>query len=235
MKNNFIANVLFTLIGLFMLVAAGQLMGLGQSISELSAETFDVDELSILTEQSEQVVIDSDVREQKIEEMIAAPLFNSTREPYIADEEPEDQEIIEEPASPLNAQVTSIVITDESSYVMIKDNVSKERLTLSQGMPLVGEQGIWVVAAIEPRKVRFEAEGMESVELELEVFGGELRGGGVSESSKKAQRNKAESRLTRELKNEQDERNNSAEEIRKKIAERRAEMRKKEAEKNQEK
>ncbi len=240
MKNNFFATVMLGIIGVLLLVAAFQMTGIGAGVKELTAEPFDAKALNQLTEDAAPQKIDPKVYEQKVDEIVAAPLFSSSRSPYVPP--PEVAENLEEemPASPLDAKVTSIVITNDSSYVMIQDNVSKQRITLTQGMPLEGDQGLWTVAAIEPRKVRFEAEGMESVELELEVFSGSLGGGQGNRNNQKKKNNKNnrnknnKNQSLQKVEKDKDERKNSAEEIRKKIAERRAEMRKKAAERNQE-
>lgn len=235
MKNNFFATVMLGGIGLLLLVAAFQMAGIGTGVKELTAEPFEAETLNQLTEDAAPQKIDPKVYEQKVDEIVAAPLFSSTRSPYIPPPEVVGDLEEEKPASPLDAKVTSIVITGDNSYVMIQDNVSKQRVTLTQGMPLEGDQGLWTVASIEPRKVLFEAEGMEPVELELEVFSGSLGGGQGNKNNKKKRNknNRNNNQTIKEVEKDKDGRKNSAEEIRKKIAERRAEMRKKAAERNQ--
>ena len=103
------------------------------------------------------------------------------------------------------------------------DQLTNEQVTLEQGMPLPGEQGLWVVDQIEPRKVVFQSEGNDPVELELEVFDGQLNARAAKNAgSRRPARAQAEEAATESNAEKQ---KNSAEEIRRKIAERRAQMR----------
>ncbi|WP_154222396.1 hypothetical protein [Marinicella rhabdoformis] len=234
MKNNLLAQVLLGLLGILLLLASIQMFGIGQGLSELEAEQFDEKQLNQLVDKVSDTAPDGKEKERQLEQIVALPLFSSTREPYVGPIIGIEPTIDEPVASPLDAKVSSIVITGDNSYVIIQDNVSKERLTLAQGMPLEGEQGLWTVANIEPRKVTFEAEGEEPVELELEVFSGSLgKAGGKKNKSKanNSRNNKQTQKITQEK--NKNERANSAEAIRKKIAERRAQMRKEAADRNQ--
>lgn len=234
MKNNLLAQVLIGLLGVLLFFASIQMFGIGQSLSELEADEFDEKQLNQLVNKVSDTTPDGKEKERHLEQIVALPLFSATREPYVAPPEGPEIDVVEPEASPLNAKISSIVITGDNSYVIVQDNVSKERLTLAQGMPLEGEQGLWTVASIEPRKVIFEAEGEESVELELEVFSGSLgKSGGKSGKSKAKKNNRTPTKNITPEKNNKNERANSAEAIRKKIAERRAQMRKEAADRNQ--
>ncbi|MCF6300034.1 MAG: hypothetical protein L3J52_02785 [Proteobacteria bacterium] len=223
MKNNLLANGLMVLIGVLLLFSAVQMLGWGSAIKPLEAEPFDKSQLPNLDNME---VTDSNASEQKdYSEIVQAPLFNSDREPFIPEEEVDDPTDggDDPPASPLDIQVTSIIMTPEDSYVMIHDKVINKRLTLKQGMPLEGEQGAWFVEEIQSRLVKFAAEGQETVELELEVFKGALQAGNKRKAARAANNRKnkknANSSTARQAKKD------SAAEIRKKIAERRAQMR----------
>jgi len=223
MKNNALSNALLVFIGVLMVISALQLMGWGRSTSELEPEPFDASKLSQLGETAGQppVVGDDDL----LDAITEAPLFSDSRTPFVPTEVVDTDGGIEPPeeADPLKAKVTSIMILGEARYAMILDQLTNEQVTLEQGMPLPGEQGLWVVEQIEPRKVVFNSEGFDPVELELDVFDGQLNA-----QAAKASRN---SSPVREIKEEGEQpsnaekQKNSAEEIRRKIAERRAQMR----------
>lgn len=212
-------------IGFLMLVAALQLFGWGKSVSVLEPETFNADSLPQLEAQQEQVK--KITGEELIEQITLAPLFNLDRLPY--EGEAESEVIDEVPAvvaEPLKAQVTSIMIMGETKYAMVLDQLTNEKVTLEQGMPLPGEQGLWVVDQIEPRLVTFVSEGEEPVSLELDVFDGTLNAQVVQNNNKKNNNKKNKNNKGNgQDKTEPQETKNSAEEIRRKIAERRAQMR----------
>lgn len=221
MKNSLFANGLVVVIGLLMLLAALQLFGWGQGTTSLEPEGFDASALTQLD------VLSTDpnktVGEELVNQINLAPLFNLDRKPYEGGlGDGEIDVVIDVPESkPLQAKVTSIIMIGDDKYAMMVDQVTNEKITLEQGMPLPGEQGLWVVDRIEPRLVTFVAEGEEPVSLELEVFDGSLNGNSKNSAKNRNNRgntptNKDDGSVTKK---------NSAEEIRKKIAERRAQMR----------
>ncbi|KAA3645968.1 MAG: hypothetical protein DWP95_03750 [Proteobacteria bacterium] len=234
MKTNLLTNILIAIIGLLLIVAALQFVGWGRGIDELQPAEFDEDQIEQLIAAKDDLAA-PDIKPEVIDRITQTPLFRQDRQPYIppvvAEDNPEiDSTIIE--VKPLKAQVTSIIITSNSRYVMIQDQISNERLTLKEGMPLEGEQGMWVVDSIDKRKVIFNAEGQEPVELELEVFSGALNQAGNNRNqNRKQQEAQAAKQLVDDDKNLTPEqlRQKKADEIRQKIAERRAEMRAKAA------
>ena len=223
MKNSLLANGLMVLIGVLMLLAALQLFGWGQGTASLEPEGFDATALNKLDRQSDiQVKGDS---QELVDQINLTPLFNLDRKPYegtLGELEPEPP-IDNIVAQPLKAKVTSIMIIGEDKYAMMVDQMTNEKITLEQGMPLPGEQGLWVVDQIDARQVTFVSEGEEPVSLELEVFNGTL--GGQSRSNNTASTNKNKPKPNNAVENKSAKKKNSAEEIRKKIAERRAQMR----------
>ncbi len=227
MKNNLFANGLLILIGVLLLLAALQMFGWGQGTASVEAEAFDLTALNQLEVSDDQT--SGKIDEQTIVKITDAPLFSFDRTPFVPPEEVDSG--IDDPtdpveAEPLKAKVTSIIITDQNSYAMVLDEMSNERITLKQGMPLPGEQGLWVVDTINPRAVTFAAEGKEPVELELEVFSGQLNKVAAKNNRRANNRNNKNKNNNRQDKNDNSQaQKNSAEEIRKKIAERRAQMR----------
>ena len=225
MKNNLFANGLLVLIGVLLLLAALQLFGWGRGTQPLEAEAFDATTLNQL--EADAIVGDEiNLDDKALEQITDAPLFSYDRQPYIPTEEgPGIEGEVEPPivAEPLKARVTSIIIIDENSYAMVFDELSKERITLTQGMPLPGEQGLWTVDTINPRAVTFVADGEEPVEIGLDVFDGQLNSK-AAKANKRTNRNSKSNKQTSNNAQQQTQKN-SAEEIRKKIAERRAQMR----------
>jgi hypothetical protein len=221
MKNSLFANSLMVLIGILMLIAALQLFGLGKGTAALEPEGFDIKSLSQLELHGENSSpAESD---QLVEQITLAPLFNLDRQPYVGEtgviDEPKDPPVV---AEPLKAQVTSIIMIGDKKYAMVIDQISKEKVTLEPGMPLPGEQGLWVVDQIEPRLVTFVSEGEEPVSLELEVFEGVLNKNAANKNNNNKKSNK---RNNKDGDKKPLDKKNSAEEIRRKIAERRAQMR----------
>lgn len=229
MKNNLFANVLLGFIGILLLLAALQMFGWGRGTDSLEPELFDVSTLNQL-EVSKELPLNEQSSDKTVVQITDAPLFSFDRLPYVAPDEDvdiEEEDVIAE-AEPLKAKVTSIIITGDNSYAMVLDELSNEHITLKQGMPLPGEQGLWVVDSINPRNVTFAAEGEEPVEIGLEVFSGSLNKNVAKQNINNRNKNNRNNRNNKnkdEKDNKQQAQKNSAEEIRKKIAERRAQMR----------
>ncbi|VAW48203.1 hypothetical protein MNBD_GAMMA02-775 [hydrothermal vent metagenome] len=225
MKNNLFANGLLVLIGVLLLLAALQLFGWGRGTQSLEAEPFDASTLSQL-EVAATEIDGVKIDDKGMVQITDAPLFSYDRQPYIPTIEGSGIEGEDRPAvvaEPLKARVTSIIIIDENSYAMVFDELSKERVTLTKGMPLPGDQGLWTVDIINPRAVTFVAEGEEPVEIGLDVFDGQLN---ARLTKRNKRNNKKKPKSNKQAKtNNQQAKKNSAEEIRKKIAERRAQMR----------
>lgn len=103
------------------------------------------------------------------------PVFFEDRQlPVIEDEEAGDEEaLVEAPVveeiPELEAQVAGIIITPELRLAMIADAKSRETLVLREGMALEGELSAWKLTEIRPRSVRFSTDGGRSADLELQV------------------------------------------------------------------
>lgn len=110
------------------------------------------------------------------------PLFSEDRraEPKTA---PQTEEPAAEtpPSAPLNVSLTGIIHTPSARIALVRDNSSGRSLNLREGAALPGDQGGWRVKRIEPRRVVFdesgadagaegEAEGSETV-VELAITG----------------------------------------------------------------
>ena len=238
MKNNILGNGLLVVIGLLVLVAAIQMMGWGSSIDAMSPDETAA-ALPAINLNNDGQANQEEIAKPNAELMVQKDLFSTTRTAFIPPEdeqvlgpdgEPVDDEVLP-PAEPLQARLTGIAITPEQSYVMIHDAVMNKSVRLTPGMPLEGEQGAWVVEEIQPRKVVFTADGQEPQELELEVYSQSLKPAGKGKNkNNRRNRDRNKNKNNNQANNNRNnndkaQQKNSAEEIRKKIAERRAQMR----------
>ncbi len=101
-------------------------------------------------------------------EVASRPLFAEDRrpEPKILEEpgvEPEAP-----PSVPLNVALTGIIHTPTMRVALLRDNATGQSLNLRERMVLPGDQGGWQVKSIKPREVVFEDTGSES-ETTLEL------------------------------------------------------------------
>ncbi|MGB0514389.1 MAG: hypothetical protein ACPGJE_06075, partial [Wenzhouxiangellaceae bacterium] len=143
-------------------------------------------------------------------------------------EEPEQEEQVAAVEIPeLEASVAGIIISPEVKLAMITDNSTRNTQILREGMTLQGDKSAWKVTEIQAREVRFATDGGRSRKLELEIETGALATGAPPPRRQTAQ---AE---TQQLINETDstegdaeaEARARAEEIRRRVAERRAQLR----------
>lgn len=216
LKNNFLGSILVGLLAIFLIFAATQFVGIGSNIKEISKPE-DLNESLPKVKTSSNTDQQLNITAESIEKINTQPLFSLNRQPY-PDKPPEAIETIEvvSEIEDLKAKVTSVVITPEKKYAMIHDDISNQRSFYQEGMPLDGSQGGWSVFEIQQRKVIFKSEDDRTHELELEVYASKgsprkSRSANKNKQSKEADKNKSSKR--------------TAEEIRKKIAERRAQMR----------
>ncbi len=167
--------------------------------------------------------------------ILQQPLFFADRNlPEIIDEEAAAQLAAEqsqqEPETQkLDARLAGIIITPEQRLAMVADNRSKKTLVLHEGMTLEGEQAAWRLDHISERMVRFAA-GEEATELELKV---NTKGLQAPSTSGRPQVNTNQNNAPRSAaavanNNVSDaaaQREQTAAEIRRRIAERRAQLR----------
>lgn len=163
------------------------------------------------------------------------PLFAEDRRPEPKQAPEAEEPVVEQqPTAPLNAALTGVIHTPRARIALLRDNSTGQSLRLREGMPMPGDQGGWVVKAVEPRRVVFEdaATSTESI-LELAIGAGAAIPsapppmaqpvavpGGVQQGQVQPQ-----------PANEEDEVARRAAEIRRRIEERRAQLRR-EAEQN---
>ncbi len=217
--------------------------GVGQGVDSLPPEARQVPDVAVgrglgdALQQDDYLVV------------VERPLFNDDRRPapppVVTDCEPEDArpecddgttpliEVVE-----LDVTVRGIVITPEVKMVTLTDNKTKETMRIKEGMPLDGEYGSWTIASIEPRSVTFADQEGQSVPLDLEVHTKAMVGGkappprtpvNLSRQAQQAQQAQIIDTPTEKVDDEDDTeavaRAARAEEIRRRVAERRAQLR----------
>lgn len=105
------------------------------------------------------------------DDLVQRPLFAEDRRPIPKESgEEEAPEPEAAPTAPLNVALTGIIHTPEARIAMVRDNSTGRSLNLRERMPLPGDQGGWMVKAIEPRRVVFEDTGtQEETAIELTI------------------------------------------------------------------
>lgn len=96
------------------------------------------------------------------------PLFNDSRRPIEAQAAAAPPPPV---AAPLNAQLTSVIITEAGQWAIVRDLTSNKAYTVKAGQSLGGELAAWKLAELQPRGAVFEGPGGRS-SLELRVFDG---------------------------------------------------------------
>jgi hypothetical protein len=151
-----------------------------------------------------------------------------------APEDPIEEESIED----LKAMVAGIIITPEMRLAMVRDEAANKTVTLREGMSLEGEQAAWRLDAISPRSVSFVSVDGRQSELELKVNTTGLQAGSPGQVRTPASRREAaaeadEGVAAQRERAEVDQPTTGAEadararaeEVRRRVAERRAELR----------
>ena len=72
-------------------------------------------------------------------------------------------------AAPLNATLTSVIITPKMKLAIVKDNNTGTSEVVRVGRPLPGEQNGWTLVEVSPRGATFEGQGLGRQALELAV------------------------------------------------------------------
>lgn len=175
------------------------------------------------------------------DDVVQRPLFADDRRPQAKDveETPDETPVEAPPSSPLNVALTGIIHTPNTKVVLVRDNMTGRSLNLTENMPLPGDQGGWQVKAIEPRRVVFKDTGSDNeTVLELAIGAAssspaapppaQARAAAAPRSGGAPPRPEANAPDA----NPEDEVARRAAEIRRRIEERRAQLRR-EAEQNQ--
>ncbi|HWT15785.1 MAG TPA: hypothetical protein VN581_08385 [Patescibacteria group bacterium] len=98
------------------------------------------------------------------------PIFNEDRKPTpVSADANADASPDEATAKPLNATLTSIIITRDVKLAIVKNNDTGESEVVRVGRPLAGEQNGWTLVEVSPRGATFEGQGLGRQALELAV------------------------------------------------------------------
>ena len=100
--------------------------------------------------------------------VLERPIFNEDRKPTPVSEVKGDAPP-EGVAVPLNATLTSVIITPKLRLAIVKDNVTGTSEVIHVGHPLPGEQNGWKLVELTPRGATFEGQGLGKQSLELAV------------------------------------------------------------------
>lgn len=98
------------------------------------------------------------------------PLFNADRRP-LPPEETTEGEVEAPPPAPLEITLTSVVISGDTRIAIVQDNRSRASQSVRVGSSLEGEQAGWKLVELQPRKAVFEGPTGRT-EAELRVFDG---------------------------------------------------------------
>ncbi len=166
------------------------------------------------------------------EAMLARPLFNPDRKPVDMGEQgdvPGDKpgEVVEkEPPQPLEIVLRGVILLPEHKIALLEDSKGTQHMRVREGDPLKGDFSQWTLVELNARSAKFRQEGTgHEEELRLQVYGKPLpaaaqtvqadkngKGGKRGNPPGKKQTGKSGSGL-------------DPDEIRRKVAERRARMR----------
>jgi general secretion pathway protein N len=97
------------------------------------------------------------------------PIFNEDRKPTPVSDTASSDRPEEATAKPLNATLTSIILTPDVKLAIVKNNDTGESEVIRIGRPLAGEQNGWKLVEVSPRGATFEGQGLGRQALELAV------------------------------------------------------------------
>jgi hypothetical protein len=227
LQDNPLGMILAAISGVFVLLALGMaIVGtLPVSVETAGAETeITSDNQTNMTARQIGILADYQIVNEK-------PVFNESRNPVIDDEEPTDEELpgeIEVKDAP-DVRLTGVVITPGMKIASLTPaDGNLETVMAHEGDSLTGEFVGWQVAAVNPRTVVLESRDGQSLELDLQVHDAKIQepvkpvsAAPIPAALSNAQALAGQSSET----TGDDEPLSRAEQIRQRIAERRAELR----------
>lgn len=151
------------------------------------------------------------------------PLFNESRRPEVVEvveETPQQPEPVEtEVADRPDVRLTGVVLTPDRKFVTLTPNSGGDPVVTQIGMPLEAEFVGWTVDVVRARSVRLKSAKGERMNLELTVHDQMIEAPPEPEPIRQAAADELEEGA------EGEERLTRAEEIRRRIAERREQLR----------
>ena len=157
-----IAIVLGTGVAVLALLALAQQAGLGSGHRLLGDEPpASVPQFSGLASEQQKLPPFSEYTD-----ITAKPVFNETRLP---EEKPVTGPVEGGPeqASPLNVSLAGVIITKDVQIAFVRDNATNEVHRVKVGNPLEGDQAGWKLVELKPRGAVFEGGGLGKQEVEL--------------------------------------------------------------------
>ena len=151
------------------------------------------------------------------------PVLELAEESNDPEPEPEPEPEVEIPE--LEATVAGIIITPDLKLAMVTDKSSKETLVLREGMAMAGEKSAWRLAEIRERGVKFETDGGRTEDLEMEVETSALKTGASPARRTASNNQQQDGGGPEDREDAESEARARAEEIRRRVAERRAQLR----------
>jgi len=228
-----------------LLIAAIGALGVGLVVQMLLMGRVDIDRIapSGSTDVNEAQVDIPETGLAALDEYTAItsrPVFFSDRQlPVVEMPEEGDEALVdegleeEEPINELKASVAGIIITPDMRMAMVRDDALGKTLVLREGMSLEGEQAAWKLDSISTRQVNFvSVDGRESL-LELSVNTSGLTAGSSGlqprdntvEPSADGEVDRRQPTQPEPGNSQQVDARARAEEVRRRVAERRAELR----------
>lgn len=156
-------------------------------------------------------------------EVSARPLFNADRQPIPIDASTGEEAEAEEapPPEPLDVTLTSVILSGDFAVAMITDNQSKTSQSVRLGSHLEGDRSAWRLVKLQPRAAVFEGPTGE-MRVELRVFDGT---GGVAPTPVASTEGQPQEESQNAEEGEAMDPESRAEMIRRRIEERRRQMR----------
>lgn len=153
------------------------------------------------------------------------PVFNPSRQPELgADDAQDDEEdLAQEEVDAPELELSGVVITPSVRMVTLRPKGTGESLVAFEGQPLEGDYGSWHVSRIMPREITLSSGAGEELQLELQVHDKPIVEPPKPAADKKTAAAEKKARPVPEADGE--EPLSRAEEIRRRIAERREELR----------
>lgn len=99
------------------------------------------------------------------------PLFNADRRPLPPPVVPGGEEVAPPAAAPLDVTLTSVILSGDMKIAIVQDKKTKKTQSLRVGASMAGEQSSWKLVELGARKAVFEGPDGRS-EVELRVFDG---------------------------------------------------------------
>jgi general secretion pathway protein N len=104
-------------------------------------------------------------------DVLVRPLFNESRQP----EALPDTSVAAAPAAaaPLNVSVSGIIITRDTRIALVTYNANQQTERIRVGQPLGGDQSAWTLAELKPRAAVFDGGplGRQEIELTTDTIG----------------------------------------------------------------